>query len=243
MKKNNYVFYEYLHFFWRKKVIFFLIPLVVALGTVMFTLTKDDVYKGEITVYTSSIGINDLTHPDLIQSKFSGKVSEIGVDNFNVSATTGRVLFSFKDPDKDQIKEAIDIIEKNYLKDLNEEYSNRKRHLESAIESYEKADKMLQIRTDFLERKVQQGTLTSDELQESNYLSGKSDFQFIEDMKMTKMELDELDDPKVLSSSITKSNNFIISNLITSVLIGFIFSTLILMLWKYILDARKENDL
>jgi hypothetical protein len=240
MKKNQYVFYEYLHFFWKKKIVLFAIPVVVALIALVYTFSKPDVYRGEVTVFTSSIGKDSLTHPDLIKSNYTGKINDSAIKNFNVNATTGRVLFTFTGTNKEEIKRASETIEKDYLPKLNKAFEEKKSILEDQVAIYELAVKEYEAKVTLLEKKAEQDTLTIEDLNFKN--DSDSTVIYFEDLKSARLDLKELDPPKILSKSIAKSNNYLGSNLLVSILFGFILSILTIMVWKYILDARKGQD-
>ena len=71
-ENKTYRLYDSLEFFWKKKIWFIIIPVIVALlGYVgsMF-IPKDGEYVGKSTVFTGSVKLEALTNPEHIMTQY-----------------------------------------------------------------------------------------------------------------------------------------------------------------------------
>ncbi|MDP4163386.1 MAG: hypothetical protein Q8898_09815, partial [Bacillota bacterium] len=93
-EKKQYVLYEYLMYFWSKKIWFLIIPIITALiiaSAIYVVRHSGQRYTGEARVYTGGVNSQDLTDTTNIAAKYPDAdvfVSEKGQVKFTVNGKT-----------------------------------------------------------------------------------------------------------------------------------------------------------
>ncbi|QNG60234.1 hypothetical protein H4O14_01515 [Bacillus sp. PAMC26568] len=242
--KDRFVFYEYLLFFWRKKLWFLPLPILLIIAAVVFSLMTDKVYHGQTTVFTGGVTMKKtLLYPDIVTVNYGEKVDQDKNLKFSVTAVTGRMTFNLTGTDKEAIKEELESLSSTYEKELlnayEEELEIKDEHLTGLIETI----KVKEANIEDLKSLV----ASANEKEKQNYLDfirqeEEAVLDYKDDVSDIKSEKINFEKPQFLSESITEKSSFLTSNLLVATILGLFVSLLLLTLWKYIQDARRFTN-
>jgi hypothetical protein len=240
-EERRYPLYEYLQFFWEKKLLLLFIPIVFAAIAALLSIVTAKGYEGTLIYYTSSIKTDQLTDPDMLLEYYRSKYPEKKID-VNV-VQKERVQFKLNGENSEEVKQTLQDIASDYDARLMKEYNVRKDKTENDIETYKKrlaeADQSLKL-IKKTAQKEESFTLESySELLIS--LSNMEDLVAKYETKIKNMKTDLIffEKPKQVTLTVEKEQNNAMANSIIAFALGVFFTILSLMLWKYILDARK----
>jgi hypothetical protein len=236
--RDRFVLYEYLLFFWKKKWILILLPIlgiIIALG---LGLTKQATYVANLSYYIGNMEDDALANQALIKAGLSNDIE----NRVNIQVANSSVSFDSTSHDQDELKKIFSKVSKEYGTKLNnhskkdeklrKEYltslKDGKKRLETNIREYEDKVKDPNIDIDVkigymdmipeLERRLSDYTdsINTEQLNESNYQK-----------------------PVKTSFTISEQSSFTKSSVLVGFVLGLFLSICLLTLWKYILDARR----
>jgi hypothetical protein len=244
-EKKRYVLYEYLLFFWKKKWFFVFVPLITAVlvAGAVYMIKKDYKYTGEAIVFTGSIDARYLTNPNNILAKAKEEGIKNELDVF--VSEKGHVKFTMKGDSKSQVEAELKNVIENYNQDLQENYQKRLKastvYLERLEESVVKKEKAL----DDYYQDLESGDLSPTEYQDLTKLIIETEKELAENEKTAhrmRSDLAFFEQPKILTVNIDKSKTYIPEGIAVGVILGLVATVALLMLLKYLRDARRHYD-
>ncbi|WP_227937228.1 hypothetical protein [Alkalihalobacillus deserti] len=244
--KKQYVFYEYLKFFYRKKWVLLLLPIIgLVIGT-MFSLLQERQFEGEAFVFIG--GVNNQTFSDdaIIEANESyqqfipeGVKADISVARTNV------ISFKFIGDDPSTIENGLNGIAGAFESDLLDKYNERYSITKNSIEITYKIINSLKESLPFYETALIKETLTQElenRYRELLYIKTNDLYKYNLQIRRMETDLAFFEEPQFLSTTtVKKEPSYLKSNLLVGALLGFVLSVIVLMLWKYIFDARKDE--
>ncbi|MDE3840178.1 hypothetical protein C0966_12560 [Bacillus methanolicus] len=244
-EKKRYVLYEYLLYFWKKKWFFVIVPLITAVlvaGAVYF-VKNDYKYTGQAIVFTGSIDARYLTNPKNIMANAMEEGIKNELDVF--VSEKGHVKFTMKGDSKSQVEAELKNVIKNYNEDLLENYQKRLDastvYLERLEESVVKKEKAL----DDYYQELESNNLSPAEYHDLTDLIIETERQLAEEEKTAhrmRSDLAFFEKPKILSEEVYKSKTYIPEGIAVGVILGLVVTVALLMLLKYLGDARRHYD-
>ncbi|MGV3466806.1 MAG: hypothetical protein ACO1OT_16140 [Heyndrickxia sp.] len=241
-EEKRYVLYEYLLFFWRKKWLLISIPIIITILVATVSLMIGRGYEGKVTFYTAELKKGENTDPDVIQSDYKLKDSKQALD---VKVVNGkRVQFTITGDNKDSIRQSLNQISTDFQKQLMNEYDVSKSLTENNIKTYQEELKKYEGTFDNINQYINEDKLSQDQLlMQYDSTSKSADFvgDFASKIKSMKNDLAFYEKPKELGSQINKQNGNVLPNSIIGFVFSFFIMVLVLMLWKYIEEARKAR--
>lgn len=239
-EKKPFVFYEFLLFFWKKKVFFIIIPLIVTLigyGSSFIILNKAK-YVGQTTVFTGSIQLKAMNDPANLVSQFGDGVD--GEIDAYVSSDSYIKIKVFND-DKDELTKDLNEMTDKIEAALLQSYDSRLEITEKNLKSHEDRQVQLSEAMDiYLERL--NGDLTVEESLEYTELLAKTEVEMTDASTKAQRIINDLaffEKPSVIRNDVKPANNYRTELTIAGFVLGVFMTFLILALWKYILDARR----
>jgi capsular polysaccharide biosynthesis protein len=240
-EERRYPLYEYLQFFWKKKWLLLFIPISFAAIAALLSFMTAKGYEGTLIYYTSSIKTDQLTDPDMLLEYYRSKYPEKEID-VNV-VQKERVQFKVNGDNSEEVKKTLQDIASDYDARLMKEYNVRKDKTEYDIETYKKrlaeADQSLKL----IKKAVQkEESFTLESYSELLISLSNMEEQVLKletKIKNMKTDLIFFEKPKQVTLTVEKEQNNAMANSIIAFALGVFFTILSLMLWKYILDARK----
>jgi uncharacterized membrane protein YtjA (UPF0391 family) len=241
-ENKSYRLYDSLEFFWKKKIWFLIIPIIVAilgfLGSML--IPKDGDYVGKSIVFTGSVKMEALTNPEHIMTKFgshfTGKTevfvptrSYIKTETYgNNEEEVTKELNQFDD----QLLGAL-MAQNNKIIEGTEKYAAtqelRAKNLEETIASYKKQ----------LENSVN--------LTETNNLSSlllQAESELTNSLATTQRVRNDIlgfEKPELAKSYVVKTKSYGLEGTVAGFIFGILLTLFVLSLWKYILEARGSK--
>jgi hypothetical protein len=239
-QNDRFVLYEYLLFFWKKKWMFLIVPLIFMILAASISLFQPRSYVGSSTTYIGPVKEETLVRTDLITSEYREEVSS-KVGFLVIIPADGRVMFRVTGQDKNTVKKELDKVTNAYLKDVNIAYKEMKSINDNDIAFFE--SRITSLNSDIKEftAKIESNTLSPSQVDSfigmvAEMEDKTADYQ--SDLRSVLEEKEDMIQPKIISEEINKEQGNLATNVIVGLILGLVFAVLALILWKYILDAK-----
>lgn len=238
--KQRFVLYEYLLYFWKKKLLFVIIPPIMALVTflgVQFVLNHAK-YTGKAVVFTGSINLKDLTNPDNIVAKFPDIKNKMDV----VVTEEKYVKITVKGDDEKSVQNDLDDIVTRYNKELQEHSQKRLDTTMAYLNSLDERIKTLQTSIEHYNKKLDSPSLTPQQIESTTDLlvEAQSDLtKTMETANRVRGDLVFYEKPSVLSEAVAPSKSYAKEAIASGLVLGVFLTFIFLILLKYVFDARR----
>ncbi|TQR05146.1 hypothetical protein [Psychrobacillus soli] len=242
-ENKTYKLYDSLEFFWKKKIWFIIIPVIVALlGYVgsMF-IPKDGEYVGRSTMFTGSVKLEALTNPDHIMAQygehFTGK-AEVFVP------TRSYIKAEVYGETEEQVTKELTLFDDQLLAGLmaqndkvvdgTQRYalaqSARIQTFQEAIESYKQA-----LADTDIEPVINHYTLLLSQAEQelTNAMATE---------QRVRNDIISYEKPALANAYVVKTKSYGLEGAVAGFILGLLFTIFILSLWKYILEARGSKQ-
>lgn len=243
-EKKKFVLYEYLVFFWKKKAFFIIIPLIFTLlgFSASYLVPKDGKYVGKATIFVGGVKLKSLTDPDNIVAQYGQDVN--GKIDAYVSSDSFVKIKIYDDNEEQLTKDLENMVSKveNSLLD-----SYEKRH-KSTSNSLITAQKKLEELTDVLKvtvNKLENGNLAIDEAKDVTSVIEWTEMEIADtEARIARLDGDLafFEGPSVYPYKVSVVNTYKTELSIAGLILGVFATFLILMLWKYIIEARRYSN-
>ncbi|MFC0272234.1 hypothetical protein ACFFIX_12390 [Metabacillus herbersteinensis] len=240
--KERFVFYDYLHFLWIKKLWLLPLPAIMIIVALVFNSLSEPSYNGQSTFYTGGVEKDSLGKPHLVQAVL---LKDIETDqNFNVTAVPNLITLHVNGLDKQKVNDVLgkftDAYNKKIIKAANEELKSIEVQLRTLKEVAKVKENTMEFAKDW-------GSEKDESVELALYLISKEEEESLEnaaEIEVLEKELSNYEEPQLLTTSVLEKDTYVKSNLIIAFIAGVFLSFVLLTLWKYILDARryKQND-
>lgn len=244
MQEKKFVMYEYLLFFWKKKMTFIIVPVIFALigAGASFLVPKDADYVGNTTIFTGTIKLGALSDPENVAATYGTDV-EGKIEGF--VSSDSYMKFKIYDDDRDRLEADLDMMTKNVENALMENYESRKGATEEYYEYLEALKKELGKVLTMYRDKIENGDMTIEEALDANTVMQTTQTE-IADKTVTaqrvKNEITFFEPPSIVTQSVSKTKTYTMEFTVAGLILGVLMAFLILMLWKYIIDARRYHE-
>jgi capsular polysaccharide biosynthesis protein len=237
--EKRYVLYEYLMFLWRKKLLLLALPLLFALIGAGLSFLKDRPYVGQLSFYTGEVESKDLLRPDLVKEKY-----EMEGFSYTVSAAEKTMIFTSVGNDPDRIEKTLQKVTKQYEKDLmdksEEKLELKKNELEFLKNKRLSLEESLKIYHDYIENKDIDPELA---MQYSDSINEAEDkvLDYTQKINTKENSILNFDEPQKMTMVINREESYIISNVILGTVLGLLLALGLILIWKYVTDARRGS--
>ncbi|WNS75120.1 hypothetical protein RRV45_19925 [Bacillus sp. DTU_2020_1000418_1_SI_GHA_SEK_038] len=240
-EQKRFVLYEYLVFFWKKKVFFLIIPLIFTLlgfgGS--YLVPKEGKYVGSATVFTGSIKLKGLTNPININKEFGEHVH--GVLDSYVSSES-YIKIKIYDDNKERLEQDLQKMTSGVERALVDNYDRRYKATEDAIALNVNKNEALEGVLESSSTKLESNNLTIDETSNITSLLEYTEFEMATTTasiaKMT-ADLEFFEPPSIVSQDVKTVDTYKLEFSLAGLILGVFATFLILMLWNYINEARR----
>jgi hypothetical protein len=237
VEKQKFVLYEYLLFFWKKKFWFLIVPLAMALISVLagqlFLHNKYN-YTGQAIIFTGSINQKSLTDPKNIKAKFPDVKNALDI----VVPEEKYVKITLKGDDKTSVQNELRKIVSEYNHELQHHSKQRLDVTNARLHELDGEISFLQRLIKPYNEKLDSQQLTSGELKSiikaEEILTEKMD-----KASWIRNNLVFYEKPSVLSENVSKSKTYVGQLIAIGVVLGIFLTFIMLILMKYVLDARR----
>ncbi|WP_427138333.1 hypothetical protein [Psychrobacillus psychrodurans] len=241
-ENRTYRLYDSLEFFWKKKVWFIIIPVIVALlgylGSML--IPKDGEYVAKSTIFTGSVKLEALTNPEHIQERYGQHFT--GATEVFVP-TRSYIKVETHGNKEEELTKEISKFNDLLLEDLmaqhdkviqgTENYANNQASLietlKTAIESYKgilSDTENLTVVNNF------SALLSTAEMDLKNALATE---------QRVRNDIITYEQPALANTYVVKTKSYGLEGAIAGFILGILAAILILSLWKYILEARGSK--
>lgn len=244
-QNERFVFYEFLLFFWRKKWLFLIIPLVTAGLGFLFSSNQNQSYQGSSTIFVGGVTFGSIAKADLIQTNYRPVIEDEQVRrSFRAFVPTNQIVrMEIQGTDKTKVETELQKVTDKYYMDLLHEYKKRQSLNEKLVETFENKiaanEKALKHYQDRL-TKMDSSEETDYDIRMVMFYEGEI-YHYLELLHMTELELFAFEEPQIVSQSVTQKANNTKPNVILSFIAGLFLTVLTLVLWKYINEAREAQ--
>jgi hypothetical protein len=239
-EKQRFVLYEYLLYFWNKKMMFLIIPPIVVLLTFLGAklVLDNEKYTGRALVFTGTVNLKDLTNPDNIVAKFPHVKNELEV----FVPEEKYVKFTLKGNDQKSVQEELDRIVTEYNKALQEHSQRRLDTTMTNLNWLEKQVKVLQTSIEHYNEKLDSQTLTAKQIESTTDLLVEAENALTETMEKVNDIRNNLvfyEKPAVLSETVAPSKSYTKEIIAIGLVLGVFLTFIVLTFMKYVFDARR----
>jgi hypothetical protein len=241
-EKKQFVLYEYLLYFWRKKWFFLIVPLIttIIVASAIYMLKVDKKYTGQMIVFTGSINLQDLTNDNNILSNFKDLNADLDI----FVSEKGQVKFTIKGDSKDDVRQKLSHIEEVYIKDLKsqsdaqlkkstdeqKEYEDKVDTLNDALDIYE--DKLEEDLSDAKHENI--SLIIIETLEELSHAETR--------VNKIKGDLLFFEKPEVLFQTVHPTKTYLKESIAIGLILGVLLTVALLMLLKYLGVARRNYN-
>ncbi|HZH62230.1 MAG TPA: hypothetical protein VEY70_22225 [Metabacillus sp.] len=245
-EQKEYLFYKNLEFIWRKKWTLLIIPIIIALIVSAFSFFGSREYVGKAIYYTSSLKLDNLTDSDLLNEKYTTDTENVEADFSVISGR--RVQIKVVGDNKNDVQSKLTSLGNKYFEDLQENYNFLYTETEKSLKNYEQNLENVKPLNEKYDNalKAMEGQEISDaylELLNSAVSMKELILEYENGAYRKNVDLTLFEEPKLVSKEITKSDNYLVQNMVISFALSFFLTLLGIMLWRYIREARRAlND-
>lgn len=241
-ENKSYRLYDSLEFFWKKKIWFIIIPLIVALlgfvGSML--IPKDGDYVAKSTIFTGSVKLEALTNPTHIMAKygthFTGK-SEVFVP------TRAYIKTEIFGDNEEQVTKEITQFNEQLFDALMAQN-------DKVIEGTEKYAKEQEARSKHLQEAIDAYQVAINKSVNATEISNYSTLIFQAEQELTnatatvqrvRNDIIAYEKPELVLPKISKTKSYGTEGAIAGFIFGILLAIFTLSLWKYMLEARGSK--
>ncbi|MFD1780014.1 Wzz/FepE/Etk N-terminal domain-containing protein [Fredinandcohnia salidurans] len=254
VEQNKYILYGYLQFLWKKKWLIILVTIIGMGIGYAYTLTKTTTYTSKATVFTGKMENIDLSIKDIITNDYKHLLSKKVQNGFSVTIPANNLIYlTLVGSDKSIVESDLTIVANKYLEDLTEKYNvqyqARKNYVDALSKQVNATNDLMEyllkenpdkISTDFLEEIF----ISDSQLVyiEGNYYNADTEeLLFYAENELADMKKHE---PRISGGIVTSENK---PSALRYIVLGgaafFQLMLIIVVLWKYIINARQFKEM
>lgn len=244
VQEKKFVMYEYLLFFWKKKMTFIIVPVIFALigAGASFVVPKDADYVGNTTIFTGTIKLGALSNPENVAATYGTDV-EGEIEGF--VSSDNYMKFKIYDDDRDRLEADLDKMTKKVEEALLESYESRSK----ATIAYR--DKLIAQETELGEvlrvysERLQNSDLTIEQELDTNAIVQYTEQQLADVIATAQRitnDIEFFEQPSIVTQSVSETKSYTMEYAVAGLILGVLMAFLILILWKYIIDARRYHE-
>ncbi|SEN38263.1 hypothetical protein [Lihuaxuella thermophila] len=243
-EQRHLALYEYLLFFWKKKKLLIMVPVVFVLATLLFSLFQKDVFVGKATVYVGGVTKDSTVNPDLIKAEYSEGMSAELQSTFQVfSPGSGKISLQLSGENQQQVEKEIGRIANAYLGSLDRLYNQKYQLSSNYAKTLSKRIEELKKSIEFYQQKTK-GNLADPANAELLIENQKELSASQERLQIIQTDLLLLDKPMFIEApAVSKQPSTLMANLLVAFLGSVLLTCVVLIFWKYWIDAEQRAKL
>ncbi|QED49632.1 GumC domain-containing protein [Cytobacillus dafuensis] len=240
-EQKKFVLYEYLDFFWKKKVFFLIIPLLFTLlgFGASYVIPNKGNYVGSAKIFTGAVSLKGLKDPSYVVDQF-GKDVNGEIEAF-VSSDSFIKIKIYND-DKEELKKDLHKMTSSIEKAMLDNYNLRYSITEDNINNNENQLKELNDVLKVTNEKLESGQLNVTEAERVASVLENTEAQIADvqarNQRMTG-DLATFEKPSIASEEVKAVDRHQVELSLAGLVFGVFATFLILMLWKYVNEARR----
>ncbi|MBS4206753.1 Wzz/FepE/Etk N-terminal domain-containing protein [Bacillus sp. FJAT-50079] len=245
MASEKYILYDYLTFIWKKKWFVLLFTIICGGAGIFFSLSQTHIYESEAVIFVGNAGNDELTKPENIifyKEELEGPYE----DQFSVTIPRDfQVILKLKGIDEQKVFSQLNKVAESYVSDLNDTFNKKRSRLEDYYMTLEAKVESLQKVIDHYNDQLLNSKVPDSQIADYTglvieYESQRESYQ--ERINNLGQQLDDMEGPKLSGINTTSSGSKLFRNLFLAMAFGFQCGLVILVFWKYMLNARKASE-
>jgi hypothetical protein len=226
-KQQRYPVYDYLKFIWQKKYFLIGFTILCMIIAAVYNFGKTTSYTSTALVFTGNANNDELSKPTFITYNYKDLISTKIVDSFQVKIEEPMAIsLTLSGSDKELVESEVTKAAKKYADDL-------KKNFDIQIGARKAYADALKDRIDAL-KKSQSFYNDDDKLLTSTEL--------LEQYHMNEIKLSLPEEPNFKGVSTTAASNHLLRNSLLGGALGFQLMLVLLVFWKYIINARRYTE-
>ncbi|MBX9974425.1 Wzz/FepE/Etk N-terminal domain-containing protein [Cytobacillus firmus] len=242
MEKIKYPVYDYIKFIWKKKLLLIGFTILCMVIGAALSYIKPTVYTSTALVFTGNGNNEKLSKPRLITDTYKDELPEDLSGSLDVKiAEPFQITLSLSGSDKKTVESNTKKVAEQYTNDLIERFNvqfevqkNYKNSLEGALKKTEEAiseyNQLIQEASDEYKLLHYNEVLFNKEETAEKYRS---------DLNEAEYDLALAETPELMDVTTNQSSNNLLRNALLAGAFGFQLMLVLLVLWKYIINARR----
>lgn len=246
MDEQRYPVYDYVKFIWNKKLWLILAAVLFMIAGAAFSFTRTESFMAKAVVFTGNGENERLSKPNLIIEDYKGDLPEslrAGLDVIILEPF--QIQLSLTGKDKNSVESELKKTAEQYKNDLKERFDDQKGILQKyakAMEAkVEKTQNSIDLYTELASKEGNEENLN----RYTEILTKKEEAQvrYVEDLIEAQEDLVLAEPPRFEGEvTTTASSNNLLRNMLLGFALGFQLMLVILVFWKYILNARRSES-
>nr|WP_231618272.1 Wzz/FepE/Etk N-terminal domain-containing protein [Fictibacillus sp. 23RED33] len=222
-------------FFWKKKWLFVILPIVALLIGALLSMLQSANYTGKAIVYVGDV--RDIsTDPEIIQSRYKDKVTknslEVKVDQKDL------ITILVKGDDREEIKKELNDVVKGLNSDLKAE---AKLMIDVTQVGIDQKTKKQELLSELIEAFIKQSEAGDVDLEEqTRLLEYQYNLQeYSDSIQRMEEDIKLFENPKTIDNEVTTDPKHLKTNMLLGFVAGIFLTIITLIVWKYIVNARR----
>ncbi|WLR55515.1 Wzz/FepE/Etk N-terminal domain-containing protein [Mesobacillus subterraneus] len=245
MDEQKYPVYDYVKFIWNKKLWLVVAAILFMIAGAAFSFTRTTNYTSTALVFTGTGNNEFLSKPNLIESRYEKEFQGKFNGSLNVRIKEPyQIELSSTDTDKNRLESDVTMIAEKYYNDMNERYDVQYGLLEKQVKTIKEKIESIEQSLDTY------GDLASKEADEDlNYTDIGTLIKryealprYEEELLEAEYDLELMEKPDLVEVTTTASSNNLLRNMLLGGGLGLQLMLVILVFWKYVLNARRAES-
>jgi uncharacterized protein involved in exopolysaccharide biosynthesis len=245
MNDQKYPVYDYFKFIWDKKLLLILATILFMIAAAAFSFTRTESYTSKALVFTGNGENERLSKPALIISEYKDELPENLSSSLDAKIVEPfQIQLTLSGADKNTVESELNKTANNYVADLTERFSQQYGVLENYVKAMEAKVKNTQKSIDLYTELVYKEGNEENLNRYIEILIKKEEAQvrYEEDLVEAQDELVLAEPPRFEGMTTNASSNNLLRNVFLGAALGFQLMLVILVFWKYVLNARRSES-
>lgn len=239
---NKYVLYEYLLYFWKKKWFFIVIPVFTSLLIIglVYASKESANYNGHVVVYAGGVNSPELITSENLEAKFNHIDPAVDVSRSDKNITI-KVSGNSREVVDKKLQEIADL----YLMELQQNYDERVKTTVVQLESLEERVVRLKEAIEYYNKALPNMEEDLNVFDGIAWLIIEAEQQLTKSVNSAEKKKNDLvffEEPKILSNEVAESESYIPESILAGIILGLILTVGLLILLKYIEEARRNRE-
>lgn len=244
MSEKNNILYQYLLFIWKKK--FYLIGFTIFCMVVAAILSYNPkpIYTSTALVFTGNAKNDKITKPHLIVEEYEEEISKELRNSFDAKIKEDfQITLTLSGENKEIVEKELKKVTEKYTNELKTRYNEQYDNLQNLVQTLEEREKKIKEEIKYYDQMLTKET--NEELLTTYMILLEEKAQrldkYIDDLHEANAKLVLFESPELMDITTVASKNNLLRNTLLGGAFGFQLMLIILVLWKYIIDARRTE--
>lgn len=246
MDEQRYPVYDYVKFIWNRKLWLIVAAIVFMIAGAAFSFTRTESFTAKAVVFTGNGENERLSKPNFIIEDYKRGLPENLRGGLNaIILEPYQIQLSLTGSDKNSVESELKKATEQYKNDLKERFDDQKAILEKYVKVMEakvvKTQNSIDLYTQLASKEGNEENLA----RYTEILTKKEEMQvrYEEDLLDAQEDLVLAEAPRYEGGVTTAaSSNNLLRNMLLGGALGFQLMLVILVFWKYILNARRAES-